>query len=227
MKAIISRHFDFINGLLAVRYKTLLIALVAMVILPKFLYESDYQRFVSTVLNAIVVLLTIYAIQESRRELYIGTGIAIVVIMINQVGVFKDSATIDFYLSFIIYIIFYIHAVYRFLIKIIRTDNVKVGVLYAAVIVYLFIGIIGGYLFMLIENLNPGSLNNLEITNITSPSRFFYFSFTTLSTLGYGDIVPISPPAQALSMVLSTTGPLYLTILVALLVSRFEHSDIH
>ena len=126
-----------------------------------------------------------------------------------------------------VYVLFYAFVANKLLILILRTPNVKIGVLYAAVIVYLFIGIIGGYLYMLIEKVNPGSLENLALENITNPSKFFYFAFTTLTTLGYGDIAPVSPLAQSLSILLSITGPLYLTILVALLVSRFKHSSIH
>jgi hypothetical protein len=227
MRKVISRHFNIINNLLARRYRSLLVALISMIIVPSFLEGTGYQGIASFFLNSILVLLAIYAIHETRWQLYYGITAALIVIVINQVGIFKESATINFYLSFIIYIMFYAFVAYKLLIMILKTENVKVGVLYAAVLVYLFIGIIGGYLFMLIENANPGSLNNLEIENITNPSKFFYFSFITLSTLGYGDITPVSPSAQSLSMILSTTGPLYLTILVALLVSRFEHSDIH
>ena len=174
-------------------------------------------------MNSVVVLLCIYAVHETRQHLVVGITCALLVIITNQLGVFKNQATLDFYLSFIIYILFYMFVAYRLLKMILVTAAVNAGVLYAAILVYLFVGIIGGYLFMLIENAVPGSLNNLELTNITNPSKFFYFSFITLSTLGYGDITPSLAPARALSMILSTAGPLYLTVLVALLVSRFDH----
>jgi len=172
------KSFDFINSLLARRYRFLLIALVGMIILPSFLIGHP---------------------------------------------IIQDA------LSFIFYILFYVFVAYRLLTMLLKTDRVTTGVLYAAVNVYLLIGIIGGYLFMLIENASPGSLNNLALENLSNPSKFFYFSFITLSTLGYGDISPTLPASQSLAMVLSSTGPLYLTIMVALLVSRFDssHSDIH
>jgi voltage-gated potassium channel len=226
VKKVISRHFNIITHLLAKRYRTLLIALVAMILIPSFFVHSKWGNEVAFILNSVVVLLCIYSVQESKKQLYYGVTLAMIVILINQFGIFKDSATINFYLSFFVYIIFYAFVVYKLLKLIAKTNNVKVGVLYAAVIVYLLIGIIGGYLFMLIENANPGSLNNLALENITNPSKFFYFSFTTLSTLGYGDITPVAPLAQSLCILLSVTGPLYLTVLVALLVSRFEHSAI-
>lgn len=225
MDKLISSHFKFINNLLSKRYKSLLIGMIAMIIVPGFFQETNYEREIAFMLNGLVVFLCIYAIQESRLQLYSGLVIAALVILYNHAGVFERSRAIDFYLSFIIYIFFYAYVAYRLLVMILKTDRVRTGVLYAAIIVYLFIGIIGGYLFMLIENITPGSLNNLLLVDITSPSKFFYFSFTTLSTLGYGEISPSSAPARSLAIILSTTGPLYLTVLVALLVSRFEHVD--
>lgn len=227
MREIISRNYKFINSLLAKRYRSLLICLVAMIILPSFLEHSKYQGLVSFSLNSLTIFLSIYAIQENKKQLYGGFGLAFLVLIVNQIGVFKSEATLDFYLSFFIYLVFYTYVAFRILKMIVLTENVTTGVLFAAIIVYLMIGIVGGYLFMLIENASPGSINNLEIDNMTNPSNFFYFSFITLSTLGYGDISPVTAPAKSVCMVLSTAGPLYLTILVALLVSRFEHSDIH
>lgn len=227
MKKIISKHFKFINGLLERRYLTLLMSLILMILVPSLLEGSRYQGLVSFILNSITILLCIYAIQESKKQLYLGISLALLVIIINQIGIFHEVATFDFYLSFIIYILFYAYVAFRLLKMILVTENVRAGVLYAAIIVYLLIGILGGYLFMLIENSSPGSLNNLEIVNLKNPSKFFYFSFITLSTLGYGDITPESASAQTISLMLSVIGPLFLTILVALLVSRFEHSDIH
>ena len=227
MRKIITRHFDIINNLLARRYKSLLFALIAMIIVPSFFEDNSYQGLMSLVLNSLTLFLSIYAIQESKKQLYLGSTAAFIVVIVNQFGLLDPVATLDFYLSFLIYLVFYAYVAYRLLKMIIATVNVKVGVLYASVIVYLLIGIVGGYLLMLIEIAVPGSINNLEIENTTSPSKFFYFSFITLSTLGYGDITPISAPSRSVCMILSTAGPLYLTVLVALLVSRFEHSDIH
>jgi hypothetical protein len=227
MKKVISKHFIIINGLLERRYRTLLLSLILMIIAPSLLEGWAYQGLISFLLNSVTVLLCIYAIHESKKQLYIGMSLALLVIIVNQFGIFKTVATFDFYFSFIIYIFFYAYVAYRLLIMIFITENVRAGVLYASIIVYLFIGILGGYLFMLIENSSPGSLNNLQIENLKNPSKFFYFSFITLSTLGYGDITPASAPAQTLSLLISVIGPLYLTILVALLVSRFEHSDVH
>jgi len=58
-------------------------------------------------------------------------------------------------------------------------------------------------------------------------SDFMYYSYVTLSTLGYGDITPISPFARTLSFMQAVTGQLYLTIMVAGLVGKAINSSNH
>lgn len=227
IRKVISKPFNIINNLLARRYRFLLIVLIGMIVVPTFFEGSGYQDFLSFSFRCAVMFAGIYAIQESARQLKWGLIAGTGLIFINLFGVFESSARLNFYFSFIVYILFYSFVAYRLMSMILKTDSVTIGVLYASVNVYLLMGIIGAYLFMLIENATPGSLNNLSIEHLSNPSKFFYFSFITLSTLGYGDITPAIPSSQSVAMLLSTSGPLYLTILVALLVSRFEHSDIH
>ena len=154
--------------------------------------------------------------------IYLGSAAGTVVVMNNQFGVARKEATLDFHLNFFIYLVFYVYVAFRLLNMIIDTVNVNIGLFYGAVIAYLLIGIIGGYILMFIENEAPGSINILESENITTPNKFFYFSFITLSTLGNGGITRLSAPARTVSMILCAAGPLYLTILVALLISRLK-----
>jgi len=52
-------------------------------------------------------------------------------------------------------------------------------------------------------------------------SRIYYFAFVSLTTVGYGDIVPTTPTAQMASVALSISGPLYLALVMGLLISRY------
>jgi hypothetical protein len=201
--------------------------LMAMIMVPSFIPLPHVQRLVSFILTSCTIFLAIYAVHETKKQLYLGFIFAAVVIIVNKFGIFKSTASVHFYLSFLIYLLFYSFVAFRLSKMVFASSNVRIGVLYASVIVYLLIGIIGGYLFMLVENAVPGSVTNLPLEDLTNPERFYYFSFITLSTLGYGEITPNSSAARAISIFLSTVGPLYLTVLIALLVSRFEHSEIH
>jgi hypothetical protein len=93
--------------------------------------------------------------------------------------------------------------------------------LYTAVSIYLLIGISWFALYSAIENIYPGSF--LWADGLTNrPSDLLYFSLVTLTTVGYGDILPASGEARMLAAMEATTGVLYVAITVALLVSAYK-----
>jgi voltage-gated potassium channel Kch len=57
--------------------------------------------------------------------------------------------------------------------------------------------------------------------SISYVSNYIYFGFVTLSTLGYGDVVPLTPPARSLAIFTSITGQMYVAIIIAALVSKY------
>jgi voltage-gated potassium channel len=104
-----------------------------------------------------------------------------------------------------------------------RSDTVTVDLILGAVNVYLMIGVGFAFIYGLIEHLQPGSFTGLEEL-ASAPDQmlyFLYFSFITMSTLGYGDISPITPHGMTTTYVQAIFGQMYLAILVARLVSMY------
>jgi hypothetical protein len=102
-----------------------------------------------------------------------------------------------------------------------QRDHITVGFLCGAASVYFLLAICFAYAFTVVDIAIPGSYEGQGITRIGSETRlapFLYFSFTTLTTLGYGDIVPAKRFAGMLSSLEAVTGQIYLTILVGRLV---------
>ena len=94
-----------------------------------------------------------------------------------------------------------------------------------AVCGYLFLGLAWAVLYALIEEFRPGSfaispklVTGGEVAR-PLPSVLTYFSFVTLTTVGYGDINPVSPAARTLAWMEALTGQFYLAVIVAGLVS--------
>jgi hypothetical protein len=116
---------------------------------------------------------------------------------------------------------------------------ISAKVISGAVAGYLLLGITGGLFFSVLETVVPGSFVNtardhqglvLEVfsanpsgvsTWMLDLSRIYYFAFVSLTTVGYGDIVPTTPTAQMASVALSISGPLYLALVMGLLISRY------
>jgi hypothetical protein len=97
---------------------------------------------------------------------------------------------------------------------------VTIETICAALAVYLFLGLIWVFAYNLLEVVEPGSFSFGAGGDDESPfSRFIGFSFVTLTTLGYGNISPMNPRADALSYTEAIIGQIYLTVLVARLVA--------
>lgn len=104
-----------------------------------------------------------------------------------------------------------------------RRERVNMETVYGATCVYLFLAFFWADIYALIELHQPGSFSLDQAGSPFPPmpetSQLLYFSLITLTTVGYGDITPLSPPARFLSAVEGLIGPLYLTILIARLVA--------
>jgi len=110
------------------------------------------------------------------------------------------------------------HAV-RFAFRASKIDDEHI---YAALSAYLLAGIFLGNLYLVLDSIWPGSLlvNGSTVEQL-SVSRAIYFSFVTMSTVGYGDIVPNTDMTRSLAIVEAVAGQLYLVVMVARLVSLY------
>ena len=96
--------------------------------------------------------------------------------------------------------------------------------LYTAVSIYLLLGTTWAALYGVMEALQPGSFQlGGQVTD--RQSDLIYFSLVTLSTIGYGDIVPVTGEARMLAALEGVTGVLYIAITVAILVSGYRRTS--
>jgi hypothetical protein len=87
-----------------------------------------------------------------------------------------------------------------------------------AVAVYLLIGVIWAEAYDLVETIAPGALSVPAPHPPHDVAHFVYYSFATLTTVGYGDVVAVHPAARSLATLEAVVGQLYSAILVARLV---------
>jgi hypothetical protein len=93
--------------------------------------------------------------------------------------------------------------------------------IFAALDAYILAGALFGVAYFTLYRLNPAAFAGATVSEMGLPTSM-YFSFVTIATLGYGDIVPVSAPARGLVVVESIAGQMYLTVLVARLVSLYS-----
>jgi hypothetical protein len=124
----------------------------------------------------------------------------------------------------VVSIVFFAFASLVALVHIIRQKRIEADTLYGAVCVYLMLGLTWFVLYSFIHHLDPGAFYcgaDQNLNGIIDSADLLYFSFVTLTTLGYGDITPVSANVRSLSFLEAATGTLYSAILIARLVGLY------
>ncbi len=118
------------------------------------------------------------------------------------------------------------YACFRFVFESGRIDEERI---FASLSLYLLFGVLFSLIFAVIEEYMPGSFHypdTLSPDTVTRPLlQLFYFSFVTLATLGYGDIIPVSGPAKGMAIIEAIIGQMYLVVVVSRLVSLYGQSE--
>jgi len=90
----------------------------------------------------------------------------------------------------------------------------------AAIAVYLLFGLAWANAYLIVMQLHPDSFQSTVPLSSSNVNEWFYYSFVTLTTLGYGEITPVSQVARGLAVGEAVTGQLYLAVLIARLIGR-------
>jgi hypothetical protein len=124
------------------------------------------------------------------------------------------------YLRDFVLVTFYLIIVYEIFKELIDHKQVDFNTIGAVLAGFFVIGIIGGVVFSFIENVIPGSFSGLE--GAEKPiDRLVYFSFITLTTIGYGDISPVTQFAQRVTVLFGLIGNFYSTVVIGIIISKF------
>jgi len=85
---------------------------------------------------------------------------------------------------------------------------------------FVYLGVIGGILYESLYLINPSSF---DLKDGFSGYVFYYFSFISITTVGYGDVTPATPPAQAITLLMNIIGQFYLAIVIAVFVGKYNN----
>jgi len=199
------------------RFLVLLVVIFANIILLPFLDLLFETYIFFDILNTVILITTVFALNQNKRYIYISAILATPLLLAIWLGRVY-GASWPLLPGLFCGVIFFIFTAYHILRVVLTRDETSMEVIAGAVAVYLLLGFICAFLYGLIDLLIPGSFIHSATGEPTSTYSFMYFSFVTLTTLGYGDIVPANPIIQSLAIVEALVGQIYLVVLVAMLV---------
>jgi ion channel len=202
----------------------LLISLVVLFICAPFVEEIKGGDLIVTGLFSLVLLAGVLAVADRKHILVMAIVLVIPAIAGRWINHFRpDVVSAALFLTAgLILIAFVVANLLRFVL---RAPSVNVEVLCASIAAYLLLGLMWAMAYWLVDQLTPGGAFSFN-TNAGPQSMKgftgFYFSFITLSTVGYGDITPVSRTARWLAAMEAMTGLLYVAVLIARLVSLYS-----
>lgn len=214
----IKRKFhNALQAFSAAPFLILLILILIMLILPPFLRDWVSTKILLDVLLTAILFALIYAFKSSRPQMIIGL-ILVAPLLITTWATYFIEITSFGLTTRIFTVLFFGYAVANILRNMSTKKEVTRETIFAAVVAYLLIALMWAFLYMVLEKLAPGSFAFPEKSLIPENLHFQYFSFVTITTLGYGDVTPLTNKASVLAMMEALVGQIYLVVLVAWLV---------
>jgi Ion channel len=210
-------------GLRRVSTVELLVALALLFFFFPFVEEVKGGDIIVSILLSLVLVFSVFAVADRKRVFYIALVLAIPAIAGRWISHFRPDLVPPpvFLIAGLILIVFVVANLLRFVLC---APSVDVEVLCASISAYVMLGLIWTIAYWLVDQLTPGAFafNTSIGTHSMSGFNAFYFSFVTLSTVGYGDITPVSKIARMLAALEAMTGLLYVAVLIARLVSLYS-----
>jgi hypothetical protein len=187
------------------------------------LYPLTVGLGVGRVLNEIAVTLTrtggIAAASERPRVLALVASTIAVTLVLRWLGWIIPSTGLLQLQALFLFLSFGMLALV-ILGQVFRDGPVSHHRIQGAIAVYLLLGMAWAAVYELIDLLVPGSFTGTFGTGQVAEQSWLYFSYATLTTVGYGDIVPVHPIARSMAVSEAMMGQFYVAILVARLVSQ-------
>lgn len=213
---------DAAARLLRGRFTGLTIVLVILALLVNAVHELR-QLFVDLTFS----VLLLFAISSVGRRLRLATAALALPVFISQWVMHATGSPISRSVAFAFATAFLAYLTLVILLVVLQNEEVTADTIVGAVCAYLLLGVTWGYGYSLIASISRESFSvspalaaavRWSDSSTPIPPLMEYYSLATLSTLGYGDITPLSTAARLLSVLEGMTGQLYVAVLIARLV---------
>lgn len=182
-------------------------------------FPFKYGQHLVMMFTVITLISGTVGFRKSKLFLTVGSGLVVIVAVLLLLTISLEESGMH-YLPPVVLIGFYLWATWLAAKNVLFGERVDRNTIVGAICLYLLMGLIWALLYLFIAQAVPGAFNGIEqglwYENF---SALTYYSYVTLTTLGYGDISPVAPVARFLVYMEAIVGVFYMAVLVASLIS--------
>ncbi len=202
----------------------LLLMLFSGAVIEQFTHGAGRDLLDAT--TVLIMIIGVFSIRGERRWFHTGLGLVAAITLIVIAGKLLQFGGLN-YIYLLVMLGFFSLTAWLAIQQVLSTNAVYKNRIVGAICFYLLLGMIWAMIYIILMIAAPDSFNGVDATNWQeSFTQMIYFSFVTLTTLGYGDISPQLPLPRFLVYLEAIVGQFYLAILVASLVGmRFSNSE--
>lgn len=169
-------------------------------------------HLLSTLFLSMIPLASAYALTEDRKKAIIVLIIAAPFVILDGLNVFFTYRSL-MVVAFSFGTILYFYIVILLVINLLSIRVITADLIFCAISIYLLIGIMWAGIYSVLEGISPGSFSEA--------SDLLYFSFVTLTTVGFGDVAPLSILCKRLAVFEAAMGSIYMAVIIAMIVGRY------
>ena len=199
-------------------YGVLLIVLLVLIVAAPLVPAERGGPWVEFFFD-FVLLSGAYSAAWQSKHRFPFLALTVVTLAVRWTEIFSEHIGYSFG-SISITVVWITYAIVLIVAALFRMPRVTTNAIFAAIVAYLLAAVAFAFLFQLIELSQPGSFSGLPEggTEREGGNALLYFSLVCLTTMGYGDIVPVSNLARPLAVLEGVFGMLYLAVMIARLV---------
>ena len=202
-------------------------SLILFVMLTPFLEHADevHEKVVANLLNMFVLVAAVAAVGRTRKSFVFALLLTLPVMGFQLAGLLHENRQYLLW-SWFFGATFYFATLMFLLRYVFSSDVMNADKLFGAAAAYMLLGIMWAYFYMISQHFHVGTFTLYgSPVPAMSPQELIYFSFTTLTTAGFGDIAPLHPGTRALVNLEQICGTLFVAILIARLAGIYPETS--
>ncbi|WNC73003.1 potassium channel family protein [Thalassotalea psychrophila] len=204
---------------------SLILLLLGMALAQQF-FDPSVQRLMQSA-TVVTLLVAVWGVKDEQYIFRKGFIFPVAIILTSLFSYYLDNLDLN-YAHLLLLLVFFIITAYQTAKQVIFTGEIDGNKILGAICLYILLGLIWALIYTLVHLMSVQAFNGMPDSKLwyeTMPD-FVYFSFVTLTTLGFGDISPSMPVTRFLVYLEAIVGQFYLAILVASLVgSKISNSS--